>query len=312
MNYFQHNIGDYAQATMHLSLIEDAIYSRLLRRYYAEEKPIINDLNQVCRWVGARLDEERTAVENVLNEFFVLDAENNVWRNKRADTEIASFHAKIEQAAEAGKKSAEARKRQRSLSDGSTVVKRKASDRSSIEQQESNDRSTPVQRPFNENLTDAQLTKNQEPITNIKEKTNKKENSTGSDPADSPCVVSDFSDFAESPPEPAESPQPDNPVSTAGAIATYCRSQGIDGNPGPRLKQLVEQGAEMAHFVEAIPIAKQAGKGFSYLLGIVKNMLTDPPRARASPANSSVSGKFDPVAYVNQGRIQHDPSIIDI
>lgn len=144
------------------------------------------------------------------------------------------------------------------------------------------------------------------------EKTNKKENSTGSDPADSPCVVSDFSDFAESPPEPAESPQPDNPVSTAGAIATYCRSQGIDGNPGPRLKQLVEQGAEMSHFVDAIPIAKQAGKGFSYLLGIVKNMLTDPPKARASPAKPSVSSKFDPVAYVNQGRIQHDPSIIDI
>lgn len=148
--------------------------------------------------------------------------------------------------------------------------------------------------------------------TEYKEKTNKKENSTGSDPADSPCVVSDFSDFAESPPEPAENPQPDNPVSTAGAIATYCRSQGIDGSPGPRLKQLVEQGAEMSHFVDAIPIAKQAGKGFSYLLGIVKNMLTDPPKARASPAKPSVSSKFDPVAYVNQGRIQHDPSIIDI
>lgn len=143
----------------------------------------------------------------------------------------------------------------------------------------------------------------------IKEKTNKKENSTDSDSANSPCVVSGFSDFTD---QPAESPQPDNPVSTAGAIATYCRSQGIDGNPGPKLKQLVEQGAEMAHFVEAIPIAKQAGKGFSYLLGIVKNMLNDPPKARASPAKPSVSSKFDPVAYVNQGRIQHDPSIIDI
>ena len=145
--------------------------------------------------------------------------------------------------------------------------------------------------------------------TEHKEKTNKKENSTDSDLADSSCVVSGFSDFTD---QPAESPQPDNPVSTAGAIATYCRSQGIDGNPGPKLKQLVEQGAEMAHFVEAIPIAKQAGKGFSYLLGIVKNMLNDPPKARASPAKPSVSSKFDPVAYVNQGRIQHDPSIIDI
>lgn len=43
MNYYSHNIGDYAQATMHLSLVEDAIYSRLLRRYYAEEQPIKDD-----------------------------------------------------------------------------------------------------------------------------------------------------------------------------------------------------------------------------------------------------------------------------
>ena len=34
MNYYSHNIGDYAQATLHLSLVEDAIYSRLLRRYF--------------------------------------------------------------------------------------------------------------------------------------------------------------------------------------------------------------------------------------------------------------------------------------
>ncbi|HEY9275411.1 YdaU family protein [Achromobacter sp.] len=54
MNYYSHNIGDYAQATGHLSLAEDAIYSRLLRRYYAEEQPIVDNLQQVFRWVGAR------------------------------------------------------------------------------------------------------------------------------------------------------------------------------------------------------------------------------------------------------------------
>lgn len=143
-------------------------------------------------------------------------------------------------------------------------------------------------------------------------KTNKKENSTDTDSVDAPCVVSDFSDFAEPQPAPTESPQPENPVSVAGAIAAYCRSQGINANPSQQLKQLIGQGADMAHFVEAIPIAKQAGKGFSYLLGIVKNMLAEPPKARASPAKPTVSGKFDPVAYVNQGRIQNDSTIIDI
>ena len=79
MNYYSHNIGDYAQATSHLTLVEDAIYMRLLRRYYAEEAPIIDDLPQVCRWVGARADDEKEAVKTILSEFFVLD--NGAWRN---------------------------------------------------------------------------------------------------------------------------------------------------------------------------------------------------------------------------------------
>ncbi|WP_434774736.1 YdaU family protein [Pseudomonas oryzihabitans] len=94
MNYYSHNIGDYAQATMHLTLVEDAVYSRLLRRYYAEEQPIAADLVMVCRWVGARTSEEKEAVQVVLGEFF--DLENGVYRNKRADLEIQAYHAKAE------------------------------------------------------------------------------------------------------------------------------------------------------------------------------------------------------------------------
>ncbi|MFY3333327.1 YdaU family protein [Achromobacter xylosoxidans] len=94
MNYYSHNIGDYAQATMHLSLVEDAIYSRLLRRYYAEEQPIKDDLQLICRWVGARTEEERAAVPMILNEFFEL--EGGVWRNKRADSEIATYQQKAQ------------------------------------------------------------------------------------------------------------------------------------------------------------------------------------------------------------------------
>jgi len=102
MNYYSHNIGDYAQATMHLSLVEDAIYTRLLRRYYAEESPIVNDMQKVCRWVGARTEEERQAVEDVLGEFFVLD--DGYWRNKRADAEIAAYQAKSSKASESAAK----------------------------------------------------------------------------------------------------------------------------------------------------------------------------------------------------------------
>ncbi|WP_052469433.1 YdaU family protein [Pseudomonas massiliensis] len=102
MNYYSHNIGDYAQATSHLTLVEDAIYSRLLRRYYAEEQAIVNDLPQVCRWVGARSQEEKEAVATVLSEFFTLDS--GAWHNKRAEQEIQAYRAKAETNRVNGKK----------------------------------------------------------------------------------------------------------------------------------------------------------------------------------------------------------------
>lgn len=96
MNYYEHHLGDYAQATSHLTFVEDAAYSRMLRKYYAEEKPLPADLRAVIRLVGARTDEEREAVETVLNEFFVLEEDG--WHNKRADDEIQKVLAKREKA----------------------------------------------------------------------------------------------------------------------------------------------------------------------------------------------------------------------
>jgi uncharacterized protein YdaU (DUF1376 family) len=91
MNFYKHHIGDYSQATAHLTFTEDAAYSRLLRKYYADEHPISGPIKAAQRLVGARTREEREAVETVLDEFFEWDEATNVWRNKRADEEIAQF-----------------------------------------------------------------------------------------------------------------------------------------------------------------------------------------------------------------------------
>lgn len=91
MNYYEHHIGDYAQATAHLSFVEDAAYSRLIRKYYAEEKPLPADMKAVQRLVGARTREEKSAVETILHEFFILEADG--WHNSRCDNEIASYIA---------------------------------------------------------------------------------------------------------------------------------------------------------------------------------------------------------------------------
>lgn len=96
MNYFEHHIGDYAAATAHLSLVEDGVYSRMLRRYYLQEGPLPTEWQAVARLVGARSDDELAAVQAVLAEFFRLADDG--WHQKRADEDIAKFHAKQESA----------------------------------------------------------------------------------------------------------------------------------------------------------------------------------------------------------------------
>lgn len=111
MHYFEHHIGDYSAATLHLSLIEDAVYSRMLRRYYLTEAPLPADWRQVARFVGARSDEEMEAVKAVLAEFFTLESDG--YRQKRADAEIAAFHERQEGKAEERLNEAERKRRYR-------------------------------------------------------------------------------------------------------------------------------------------------------------------------------------------------------
>lgn len=103
MNYYEHHIGDYAEATAHLTFIEDAAYSRMIRKYYAQEKPLPADVKAVQRLIGARTKEEREAVETVLGEFFELLDDG--WHNSRCDAEVARYQDKQAKA----KRSAEAR-----------------------------------------------------------------------------------------------------------------------------------------------------------------------------------------------------------
>ena len=103
INYYEHHLGDYAEATAHLSFVEDAAYSRMIRKYYAQEKPLPADPKVVQRLIGARTKEEREAVDTVLGEFFVLAIDGH--HNARCDAEIARYQDKQAKA----KRSANAR-----------------------------------------------------------------------------------------------------------------------------------------------------------------------------------------------------------
>ena len=88
--------------------MEDAAYSRMLRKYYADEKPLPADVKFVQRLVGARTTAEKKAVTDMLKEFFYL--ENDGWHNKRCDVELA-ISGELELEREA--KTANERERQR-------------------------------------------------------------------------------------------------------------------------------------------------------------------------------------------------------
>lgn len=109
MNYYEHHIGDYAEATAHLSFVEDAAYSRCIRKYYAIEGPLPVDVKAVQRLVGARSKDERNAVDAVLGEFFTL--QDDGWHNTRCDEEIARYKDKREKARASAQASVASRKR---------------------------------------------------------------------------------------------------------------------------------------------------------------------------------------------------------
>lgn len=89
MNHFPFHIGDYAEATGHLSFAEDATYFRCIRKYYSTEKPLPVEISQVQRLIGAKTKEEKNSVEVVLKEFFILECDG--WHNKRCDEELEKF-----------------------------------------------------------------------------------------------------------------------------------------------------------------------------------------------------------------------------
>lgn len=90
MLFYTRHLGDYTRDTGHLTLPEQGVYTMLLDRFYATEKPFSeSEAMQVCR---PRNKGEREAVYRILNDFFVFTAAGYV--NKRALREIEKMHAK--------------------------------------------------------------------------------------------------------------------------------------------------------------------------------------------------------------------------
>lgn len=145
MHYYQFNIGDYASHTSRLSPMEDLAYRRLLDLYYLNEQPLDGCVTNVAREIG--LVEHVSSVEYVLGKFFTFS--ENVFKQKRIDSEIKKFKSNAKNKSKAGKASAKAR-REKALKT-----------------------ETGVEQVLNTEPTNEQLTINHKPITNNHKTTNK-------------------------------------------------------------------------------------------------------------------------------------------
>ena len=122
MHYYQHNIGDFDKATRHLTRIERSVYRDLIELYYDTEFQLNADVKYLCRKILASSNEEVTAVEQALNEFFTKT--NTGWYHDRCEDEIDKYKNGKSQKSVAGRASAAARqeKRQQALNVRATEV----------------------------------------------------------------------------------------------------------------------------------------------------------------------------------------------
>jgi uncharacterized protein YdaU (DUF1376 family) len=94
MHYYTFNVGDYRKDTGHLSTLEHGIYRQLLDWYYLDEKPIPQETQVVLRRLRLGSDSDISALQNVLLDFFVLQADG--YHQTRCDADIAAYHSKAE------------------------------------------------------------------------------------------------------------------------------------------------------------------------------------------------------------------------
>lgn len=91
MHFYNFNIKDYRAKTAHLSPVEHYIYRSLLDWYYLTERPFPCDITYIARKLLLSSDDEMQALQNVLDEFFVIKTDEHGksrYHNKRIDREL--------------------------------------------------------------------------------------------------------------------------------------------------------------------------------------------------------------------------------
>lgn len=94
MHYYTFNVGDYRKDTGHLTTLEHGIYRQLLDWYYLDEKPIPKETQVVIRRLRLGSESDMQSLQNVLNDFFVL--QDDGYHQAHCDSVIAKYHGNAE------------------------------------------------------------------------------------------------------------------------------------------------------------------------------------------------------------------------
>jgi len=87
MHYYKFEISVWNLHTAHLTLVEEAVYRRLIDHYYDTEQPIGHDLKGMIRRL--RLDGYEDQVTTILDECFTQTEDG--WSNKHCDLKIKAY-----------------------------------------------------------------------------------------------------------------------------------------------------------------------------------------------------------------------------
>lgn len=95
------------------------------------------------------------------------------------------------------------------------------------------------------------------------------------------------------------------PASQAAKVCLVVKAEGIGSvNPGhPKLVELLSDGAEVADFIAASKVAVGAGKGFAYMLGVVKGIREDAKRAPKQAPQTLTFAERDRIAGMQRWEV---------
>ena len=150
MHYYKFNIADWNLGTSHLSLVEEAIYFRLINFYYDSESPIPLETKPVFRRLRIGLDSDIASA--ILDEFFTKTDKGFI--HVRCDEILKDYRKTLKN----------------NRANGAKGGRPRADKACSETEEKPNGLISVTEEKPKHNPNQEPLTTNQEPITKVKEK----------------------------------------------------------------------------------------------------------------------------------------------